>query len=239
MDTPTNPDVLASILVDMTHRQPTLSPLKREHDSDDDEIPSAQPAPKRLKTTESFSTLRNRIASIEARSARSKKSMMVLRNNISNSSCPVGLQYRPRPHIRPDAAFESEVQRICQTAEQSLLTLMVKQHEQNISSDNELLESLREKLNNHPDHTKANHKRIQAATSKAVHRINKRHQNSNKNTENTEIVALKKRVKELETLISNCKSFSTNCENKSRVVNYSNVSLTDSQRVTRKHYNDL
>jgi len=42
---------LAAILVEMTDSQPTLSPLKRGHDSED-EIPSSQPAPKRSKTTE-------------------------------------------------------------------------------------------------------------------------------------------------------------------------------------------
>ena len=71
-------------------------------------------APKRPQTTEGFSSLRNRIAYLETRRAKAKKPLCVLKEHVSKSSCPVGLQYRPRTHLRPDQNFNTDLRKICE-----------------------------------------------------------------------------------------------------------------------------
>ena len=45
----------------------------------------------------------------DTRRAKAKKSLCVLKEYVSKSSCPVGLQYRPRPHLRPDQNFNTDL----------------------------------------------------------------------------------------------------------------------------------
>ena len=74
--------------------------LKRASPTDD--IQRSQPVPKFAKTEAGFSNLRNKIAYIETRRAKTKKSVAVLLEHASKGICPVGLQYWPKPHLRPD-----------------------------------------------------------------------------------------------------------------------------------------
>ena len=94
----------------------------------------------------SFNTLRNKIASLQTRRAKAKKSSCVLKEHIVKSTCPVSLQYRPRPHLRTDRSFDDAVKQISMKAEQDLLALMVRQQEQNIRSDTEAINSLNAQL---------------------------------------------------------------------------------------------
>ena len=104
-------DSVAAILAEMRDSQapapisPVRSPYKQTWLESEEDIPSHQPAPKSLSTAESFSVLRNRIVSIETRRVKTKKSLSVLRKFASEHSCPIGLQYRPKPHVRPDSEF--------------------------------------------------------------------------------------------------------------------------------------
>ena len=57
--------------------------------------------------------------------------------HVSEGSCPVGLPYRPKPHLRQDKSFNADLRRVCQQAEQDLriLKLVIKQQEKNANSD--------------------------------------------------------------------------------------------------------
>ena len=121
MATP-NDDLVAAILANMRDSQapaisPIKSPMKRSNSGSEEEISAFQPPPKRPRTAEGFSSLWNRIAYLETRRAKAKKSLCVLKEHISKSSGPVGLQYRPRPHLRPDQNFSTDLQKICKRAE--------------------------------------------------------------------------------------------------------------------------
>ena len=56
----------------------------------------------------------------------------------------VGLQYRPRPHLRPDQNFSTDLQNICKRAEQDLLQLMIQQQEKNVNADTEAINALKQ-----------------------------------------------------------------------------------------------
>lgn len=86
---------------------PAILPIKspkrpRDLDSPDTMIPDSQPARKKLKTdqTEGVKTIRNRFLTLETRRAKCKWSLQVQGEHAKNSTCPYGLQYRPRPHIQ-------------------------------------------------------------------------------------------------------------------------------------------
>ena len=155
-------------------RQPSRqSPVKRSHTSSDDDIPSSQPAPKRPRADMSFNTLRNKIASPQTTQAKAKKSSCVLKEHIVKSTCPVSLQYRPRPHLRTDRSFDDAVKQISMKAEQDLLALMVRQQEQNIRSDTEAINSLNAQLTTlFPDQPQLDlaHKRVQSASQRSMQR---------------------------------------------------------------------
>ena len=109
-----NDDIVAAILADMRDSQapaisPIKSPTKRGSSDSEEDIPASQPPPKHPRTAEGFSSLRNKIAYLETRRAKAKKSLCVLKEHVSKSSCPVGLQYRPRPHLRPDQNFNTDL----------------------------------------------------------------------------------------------------------------------------------
>ena len=180
MATP-NDDLVAAILADMRDSQapaisPIKSPMKRSNSDSEEEIPASQPPPKRPRTAEGFSSLRNRIAYLETRRAKAKKSLCVLKEDVSKSSCPVGLQYRPRPHLRPDQNFSTDLQKICKRAEQDLLQLMIQQQEKNVNADTEAINALKQKLTTIiPDQAKREQaeRRIVSATNRANFRASK------------------------------------------------------------------
>ena len=150
MATP-NDDQVAAMLADMRDSQtpaisPMKSPTKRGSSDSEEDFPASQPPPKRPRTTKGFSSLRNRIAYLETRRAKAKKSLCVLKENVSKSSCPVGLQYRPRPHLRPDQNFNTDLRKICKRADQDLLQLMIQQQEKSVNADTEAINALKQKL---------------------------------------------------------------------------------------------
>ena len=148
---------IIAMLAEMRDSPPPISPIKspqKNHSDSEDEIPSSQPAstrpnatagtkgasptddiqpsqpgPKRPKAGAGFNNLRNKIAYIETRRAKTKKSVAVLREHASKGTCPIGLQYRPKPHLRPDKDFQTCLHQICSRAEQDLLRLMIRQQE--------------------------------------------------------------------------------------------------------------
>ena len=90
-------------------------------------------------------------------------------------ACPVGLQYPPRPLVRPDEQFTAAYNKICQKAEQDLLQLLIQQQQMNSSTDAEAISSLKQQLNQmFPDQTKREkaEKRIQSATNRSLTRMN-------------------------------------------------------------------
>ena len=108
---------------------PALSPIKSpkrppDYDSPVNESPDAEPALLKHKADEGSKSIRNRLTTVETRRTKCKRSLQVLREHANNSSCPYGLQYRPRPHIRFDQF-------------QTALDLTIKQHQKNLAADNQ------------------------------------------------------------------------------------------------------
>ena len=58
---------------------------------------------------------------------------MVLKDHVKKGICRIGLQYRPRPHLRPDQNFNKHLQEICTRAERDLLSLMIEQQEKTLA----------------------------------------------------------------------------------------------------------
>ena len=152
-----------------------------------------------------FSSLRNRIAYLETRRAKAKKSLCVLREHVRKSSCPVGLQYRPRPHLRPDQNFNTDLQKICQRAERDPLQLMIQQQEKNVNADTEAIDALTQKLTTMiPDQTKREQaeKRILSATSRANFGASKNRRANKQQNKADDINDLKAKISELTTLVN-------------------------------------
>ena len=241
---------IIAMLAEMRDRPPPISPIKspqKSHSDSEDEIPSSQPASTRLKakaslrrasptddiqpsqpvakrpkTEAGFSNLRNKIAYIEPRHSKTTKSITVLREHASKGTCPVGLQYRPRPHLRPDKDFQTCLHQICSRAEQDLLQLTIR------------LTDLKDTLATmFPDKNKRGQaeRRIQQATSRSTLRGHKpkpaaRH----KQNTTDELALLKAKMNEVSTLFN---VFSNN-ENKERVAIYSVVCFIDSTQANSK-----
>ena len=123
---------------------PMKSPAKRTTSDSEEEIPSSQqpPAPKRQKAEEGFRTLGNKIASLKTRRAKSLKSLSVVKEHVSKRSCPIGLQFRPRPHIRRYPSLQNRTSSSRRT-EQDLLKLFIRQQEKNASADSQTISSLK------------------------------------------------------------------------------------------------
>ena len=104
---------MAANLADMADSQvPALSPIKsskrpRDCDSPVNEIPATEPASKKHKADEGSKSIRNRLTTLETRRAKCKRSLQVLREHAKNLTCPYGLQYIPKPHIRFDQEFQT------------------------------------------------------------------------------------------------------------------------------------
>ena len=133
--------------------------------------------PKRQKT-EGFNQARNRIASLETRRAKRLRSLTVVKEFAPKNSCPVGLQYRQRPLVRPDEQLIAAHNcKICQKAEQELLQLLIRQQQRNSRTDAEAISSLKQQLISQlfPDQSKREkaEKRIQSATYKPITDQNK------------------------------------------------------------------
>lgn len=209
MATP-NDDKVAAMLAEMRDSQPPAispikSPSKRASSDSEEEIPASQPPPKRPRTIEGFSSLQNKIAYLETRRAKTKKSLCVLKEHVSKSSCPVGLQYRPRPHLRSDQNFSTDLQKICERAEQDLLQLMIQQQEKNVNEDTEAINALKQKLTTMiPDQTKREHaeKRVLSATSRSNFRASKHRRANKQQNKADEINDLKAKISVLTTLVN-------------------------------------
>ena len=134
---------------------PAISPIKspkrpRGLDNPDcvQVIPDSQPAAQKSKInqTESDKTIRNRLLTLETRRAKWKQSLQVLREHAKNSTCPFGLQHRPKPHIWFDREFQTALDQISHRAHAELLTLIVKQQEKNLAADNEAIQAQQQLL---------------------------------------------------------------------------------------------
>jgi len=122
--------------------------------------------------------------------------------------------------------------KICQTAEQDLLKLLIRQREKNASADSETISSLKAQLAAvFPDQNKREQaeRRLQSATSRSVNRNTARQKSASRRQKpNDELCNLKVKLNELTTLVN---VFSKR-ENKTRVAIYSGVSFTDSAGAT-------
>ena len=111
-------------------------------------IPDSQPAPQKPKTnqTEGTKTIKNRLLTLETRRAKCKRSLLVLREHAENSTCPYGLQYRPEPHIRFEREFQTALDQISHRAHAELLTLIIKQQENNLAADDKAIQAQQQLL---------------------------------------------------------------------------------------------
>ena len=112
------------------------------------EIPDTEPAPKKHKADEGKKSIRNRLTTLETRRAKCKRSLQVLREHAKNSTCPYGLQYRPKPHIRFDQEFQTALAEISHRAHTELLALMIKNQEKNLAADNQATKAQQQLLQN-------------------------------------------------------------------------------------------
>ena len=101
-----NDDQAGAILADTIDSQaPAISPIKspaKRASFNSEDILSSQPASKHPQTDEGFKTVQNSIAHFETRCSKMTNALCILKEDISKGSCLVGLQYRSRPHLRPD-----------------------------------------------------------------------------------------------------------------------------------------
>ena len=218
---------MIAILADMADSvAPALSPIKspkRQRDTDSPaEIP--EPALKQHKPeqTEGMKNIRNRLTSLETRRAKCKRSLQVLREHARNSTCPYGLQYRPKPHIRFDRKFQTSMDQICQRAHAELLTLMIKEQEKNLAADNQAIQAQQQRLQN----LCPNQPSSQAARNRAKPRMRpKPHVKKVQQTCN--LASMQAQLSELQKMF--CKMSETMSVNKDRVEQYSMVCFSDSR----------
>ena len=220
---------LAAMLVDMIEPtipeslSPIKSPAKRSAstlDSDDD-IPSAQPPPaKKAKHVEK--TELNRLSYLKTRTAKASKSLSYLKEYRSKKTCPVGLQYRPKPHIRQDKAFQKAMYAICIEAEQKLLDLMIKQHETNLEEDSKAIEQLQ-------SHLPTNNKAVKSAYHRSEARFKKSKPANTKKTDTVNMANINTKFNELKALLDKIQTCKNN-ENKTKDEFYSNVCFIDSHK---------
>ena len=85
---------------------------------------------------------------LETRRAKCKRSFQVLKEHAKNSTCPYGLQYRPKPHIRFDREFQIALDQIGHRSHAELLALMNKQQEKNLAADNQAIKAQQQPLRN-------------------------------------------------------------------------------------------
>ena len=121
MATP-NDYLVTAILADM--RQPSTSNLSNQVSHTKRQFRPKVEIPASQSTTDGFRSLRNRIAYLETRHVKAKKSLCPERTR-QQSSCPVGLQCRARPHQN----FNTDLQNICIRAEWDLPQLMIQHQE--------------------------------------------------------------------------------------------------------------
>ena len=132
---------------------PALSPIKSpkrpcDYDSPVNEIPDAEPAPKKRKADVGSKSIRNRLTTMETRRANCKRPLQVLREHAKNSTCPYGLQHRLKPHIRFDREFQTTLDQISHRAHTELLALMIKQQENNLAAENQAIKAQQQLLQN-------------------------------------------------------------------------------------------
>ena len=232
---------MAAILTDMADSQvPALSPIKspkRPRDCDSpavNEIPDAEPAPKKHKADEGSKSIRNRLTTLETRRAKCKRSLQVLREHAKNSTCPYGLQYRPKPHIRFDREFQTPLDQISHRAHTELLALMIKQQEKNLAADNQAIKAQQQLLQNlHP----SKHS-FQASRNQAANRARPRPRPRTEKTHNTQqtcnFASMQAQLSELQKMF--CQLSESVNVNKNRVEPYTGVSSSDSKLTKPKRY---
>ena len=232
---------MAAILTDMADSQvPALSPIKspkRPRDCDIpavNEIPDAEPAPQKHKADEGSKSIRNRLTTLETRRAKCKRSLQVLREHAKNSTCPYGLQYRPKPHIRFDREFQTALDQISHRAHTELLALMIKQQEKNLAADNQAIKAQQQLLQNlHP----SKHS-FQASRNQAANRARPRPRPRTEKTHNTQqtcnFASMQAQLFELQKMF--CQLSESVNVNKNRVEPYTGVSSSDSKLTNPKRY---
>ena len=161
---------MTAILTNKADSQvPALSPIKPpkrpcDYDSPVNEIPDAEPAPKKRKADEGSKSIRNRLTTLETRRAKCKRSLQVWENTPKNSTCPYGVQFRPKPQIRFDREFQTALGQISHRAYTELLALMIKKQEKNLAADNQAIKAQQQLLQNlHPKQHSFQASRNQAA----------------------------------------------------------------------------
>ena len=204
----TSDDEIAAILADMVDTQlPEISPIKsqkrqRDVTSEDELIPSSQPPPKRHRPDEGIRTTRNRLTTLETRRAKCKRSLQVLREHASKSTCPYGLQYRPKSHLSFDKQFQDDLDKICHRAHSDLLTLMIQQQEKNLVADNQAIEALQQQLKNLcPDPKRQAN--IQSALSRAANKTRPRPRSTaSTNNSQPDLATMQQKLTELHNMFA-------------------------------------
>ena len=124
----------------------------------------------------------------------------VLREHARNSSCPYGLQFRPKPHIRLDRQFQTSMDQICQRAHVELLALMIKEQEKNLAADNQAIQAQQQHLQNlYPDQPKQSSS-LQAAKNRARPRMRPKpqHKNTKKVQQTCNFASMQAQLSELQ-----------------------------------------
>ena len=196
---------MIAILAEMSGSvAPALSPIKSPKRSCDTESPEKipEPAPKQHRTeqNEGIKTMRNRLTSLETRRAKCKRSLQVLREHARNSTCPYGLQYRPKPHIRFNRQFQTSMDQICQRAHAELLALMIKEQEKNLAADNQAIQAQQQHLQNlYPDQPKQSSS-LQATRDRARPRMRPKpqHKNTKKVQQTCKFASMQAQLSELQ-----------------------------------------
>ena len=135
------------------------------------------------------------------------RSLSVLKDFADKKSCPVGLQYRPRPLVRPNEQFSTAFNKICQKVQ-------IRQQEKNSSADTETISSLKKQLDQKmfPDQTRRENaeRRIQSTTSRYLSRTNlsqkktaaSKKQPKEKKKKRNELSTIKAKLNELTALMN-------------------------------------
>lgn len=145
---------MAAILADIADSQvPALWPIKspkrpRDDDGLTTEIPAIEPALEKYKAYKGRKSIWNRLTTLETRRANCKQPLQVLREHAKNFTCPFGLLYRPKPHVRFDREFQTAPDQISHRAHTDMLALMIKQQEKNLAADNQAIKDQQQLLQN-------------------------------------------------------------------------------------------
>lgn len=208
------------------------SPIQSLNKRPAEEIP--EPPQKRQRTEEQFKTVRNRIATLQTRKAKTAKSLAYISESRRKVTCPVGLQYRPRPHVRSDQPFQTALRQICREAEQKVLTLIAEQQQSNIKEDEKQIRDLDSQLTKmfpDVDLLKQARNRTASATRRQTARTNRPFKPAKQQQSSSNLADVEAKFKELQTLMYSLKNNLPNSEsNKTRDSTYTRVSFPVSHK---------